>query len=166
MTRYEIVPERSEIHVEGSSSVHGIHGHADGATGFVEFDADGRLVAGRLEVDAERLRWGNPLLDGETRRRIDTARHPTIVGELSELDAPPARAAGLLRAHGSITFHGVTHPVEGEVTVSEPTPGTVLVEGEQTFDVRDWDLQPPRLLLLKVSPEIRVRIRIEAVAAR
>lgn len=166
MTRHEIVPERSEIHVEGSSSVHGIHGQADGATGFVEFDADGRLVAGRLEVEAERLRWGNPLLDGETRRRIDTARHPTIVGDLTEVAATAAGATRTLRARGSITFHGVTHPVEGELTVSEPTPGTVLVEGEQTFDVRDWDLQPPRLLLLKVSPEIRVRIRIEAVAAR
>ncbi len=38
----------------------------------------------------------------------------------------------------------------------------LLLEGGQRFDVRDWGLQPPRLGLLKVQPDIDVRVRLVA----
>jgi len=36
----------------------------------------------------------------------------------------------------------------------------LVFEGTQIFDVRDWGLQPPRVALLRVHPEVRIRIRL------
>jgi hypothetical protein len=57
----------------------------------------------------------------------------------------------------------VTQTVEGEVTVSRPDNGTLVIEGEQQFDIRDFKVSPPKVLMLKVHPEVKVRIRVEAV---
>ncbi|RCG28308.1 YceI family protein [Sphaerisporangium album] len=164
--RYVISPARSKIGFEASSSVHPIHGEADGVSGFV----DAAVVGGRVdlsaeprmrvELPAERLRSGNPLYDGELRRRIDVRAYPRVTGEATEVEE--LTGTGRYRVQGDLTFHGVTRPVEGEITVSAPDDRTLLIEGEQIFDVRDFGLQPPKMLMLRVHPQVRVRVRIVA----
>ena len=58
---------------------------------------------------------------------------------------------------GELEFHGVTRPVEGEVRLRVVDERTVEIEGERVFDLRDYGLEPPRILMLKVYPEVRVR---------
>ena len=159
MTTYVIDAGRSKVHVAAKSTLHGIDGHADGLRGTIELDADGGLVAAHLEVEAEQLRWGNPLLDRETRRRIDVRSHPTIVGDVlsSELAHD-----GTFHLRGTIGFRGLAHEVAGDVVVTTPEAGRLVVDGDQSFDVRDWGLEPPRLLLISVDPVIRVRMHVEA----
>ena len=36
------------------------------------------------------------------------------------------------------------------------------VDGAHQFDIRDFGMDPPRLLLLTAMPEVTVRIRVEA----
>jgi hypothetical protein len=36
------------------------------------------------------------------------------------------------------------------------------VEGEQVFDVRAFNLEPPKILLLRVHPDVTVRVRVVA----
>jgi polyisoprenoid-binding protein YceI len=180
VTRYTVDTDRSEVTVYASSSLHGITGHADGLRGWVDLD-DTAIVGARIELDAERLAWGNPVLDRETRRRIDAARHPTIVGTMTGVDSseipsaepippprwnaqPPLRSLSVpTQLRGTIAFHGVEQEVSGVVTITDADADELVIEGEQTFDVRDWDLEPPRLLMLKVNPDIRVAIRVRAV---
>lgn len=160
--RYELDPDRSRFRITAESSVHGIHATTDGLTGFLELDEDGssERAAGRLVVPLTALRSGNPLVDRETRRRLDVKRHPEILGELVELSP---LGEGRYRARGAITLMGATVDAEGEIRI-EQRSGEVGIEGERTFDVRDWGLQPPRLLLLKVDPNVRVRIDLVAHA--
>jgi hypothetical protein len=35
------------------------------------------------------------------------------------------------------------------------------VEGEHTFDVRDFNVRPPKILMLKVNPDMMVRVHVE-----
>jgi polyisoprenoid-binding protein YceI len=80
-----------------------------------------------------------------------------VTTEFKEIDA------GRYRVSGDLTFHGVTRPVEGEVSVSMPDGDKTLVfEGEQTFDIRDFGVQPPKILMLKVHPDVKVRVRVVA----
>lgn len=160
MTTYRIDPSASTVDVAATSTLHGIDGHADGVTGSVEIDDDGVLGGAQVELDAARLGWGNPLLDRETRRRINVRDHPTISGRVLSVES----AADGMHVRGSIGFLGVENEVTGAVSVVAASPGRVVVEGEQSFDVRDWGLAPPNLLLLRVEPMIRVRIHVEAVA--
>lgn len=157
-TRRTIVPDRSQVWIDGSSSVHPIRASATGLDGWIELDdSTGALCAGVVEIAVEHLSSGNALVDRETRRRIDARRFPVIRGAVSSVTGDPQHPA----VEGRIDFRGESCEVTGELTV-ERTGTTVVVEGRQTFDVRDWSLKPPRLGLLRVHPDIEVRVHIEA----
>lgn len=167
VARYELVPDASQVWIEGSSSVHPVHATATGLTGWVEVGLrSGRLAAepafhGEVRVEVDRLRSGNPLVDRETRRRIDAGRFPEIVGTAVSAERAGPRTVAV---DGDISFRGEVSRVSGEVDVSVDDDGLVL-EGSARFDVRDWGLQPPRVALLRVHPEIDVRIRLVAERA-
>lgn len=161
MTTYRIDPSASKVDVAATSTLHGIDGRADGVAGSVEIDEDGVLAGAHVEVDAARLGWGNPLLDRETRRRINVRDHPAISGRVLSVES----AADGMHVRGTIGFLGVENEVTGTVSVVTASSGRVVIEGEQSFDVRDWGLAPPNLLLIRVDPMIRVRIHVEAVAS-
>ena len=161
LTTYRIDPSASTVDIAAKSTLHGINGRADGVTGTVEIASDGALAGAHVEVEAERLRWGNPLLDRETRRRINVRVHPTISGDVRAVDSTEDASMHL---RGTIAFLGVENDVDGDIAVTASSPGRIVVDGEQSFDVRDWDLKPPNLLLIRVEPVIRVRIHVEASA--
>lgn len=173
-TRYELVPDESQVWIEGSSSVHPIRATATGLTGWVELSLtkaglrSGSNVSGEVRVDVDRLKSGNSLVDRETRRRIDATRFPEIVGRSVSSER---MGSDRVRLDGDVEFRGMTSRVTGELSVSrvnlasdESLPGAdaVVLEGTQRFDVRDWDLQPPKIGLLKVHPDIEVTVRLLA----
>lgn len=134
MTRYEIDATASTVDIVGSSSIHPITARATGLVGWIETDTPevGSLRA-EVRISVDRLGSGNPLVDLETRRRIDTRRFPEIVGI---------------------------------VTAAAPlADGRIAVAGDQTFDVREWGLRLPRLGLLRVHPDVQVRIEVHAQPA-
>lgn len=166
MTRFRIVPERSKVFIEASSSVHPIHGEAAGLEGTInaQFDGDGLDLSTApeisLELPVEALKSGNKLEDGEMMRRIDARRFPRIKGVVR--DIKPQGTDGRYLCTGDLTFHGVTQTVEGEISINQ-SDNTLVIEGEREFDIRDFNVSPPKILMLKVHPEVKVRIRVEAV---
>ena len=164
MTHYRIRADESQVWIDGSSSVHPVRATATGLTGWVAFAATKRGIAkapdlqGEIRIEVGRLRSGNPLVDRETRRRIDAKRHPEIVATVT---AAERIDTGSLQVTGTIAFRGEVQTVTGEVTV-DLAGDEVVVDGSATFDVRDWGLQPPRVALLQVHPEVDVRIHLVA----
>ncbi|WP_426573085.1 YceI family protein [Aquihabitans sp. McL0605] len=165
--RFELDPQRSQVWITGSSSVHPIHATAAGLQGSIELavTASGAVAArpaveGEVRIAIDQLKASNPLVERETRRRIDARRYPEIVGTVT---SSTRLAADRLALAGAITFRGETRPVDGELVV-EPDGDDLRLHGEQRFDVRDWGLQPPRIGLLRVHPDIAVRF--EATALR
>ena len=147
--RYRIVPERSRLWVEARSSLHPINVDTRGLEGFVEVETSGeadgsavRPVAGRVEIDTDRLQTGNPLYDRELERRLEARKFSRVRGDLS--------------------LHGVTRSVDGQVTLRVVDERRVQVEGERVFDMRDFGLEPPRILMLRVHPDVKVRGRVVA----
>jgi hypothetical protein len=39
---------------------------------------------------------------------------------------------------------------------------TVRLSGQSTFDIRDFGMEPPRILMLRVEPVVAVRVEITA----
>jgi polyisoprenoid-binding protein YceI len=146
--------------------VHAIHGRAAELSGRVEVDVvDGRVgtaFAGRLEVPVKQLRSGNPLNDAELQRRVDARRFPTIVGEVR--DATSLGDDGRFRVAGDVNFHGVTRAVTGDLQVTVDGD-RLTIEGEHVFDIRDFGIKPPRILMLRVEPDVTVRIHLVAEPA-
>jgi len=167
MTRFRIVPERSKVFIEASSSVHPIHGEAAGLEGSInaDFDGDGldlsSLPEMSVELPVEALKSGNKLEDAEMMRRVDARRYPRIRGVVRDIKSKGDDGRYLMT--GDLTFHGVTQSVDGEVTIRRQDDKTLVIEGEREFDIRDFNVTPPKILMLKVHPEVKVRIRVEAV---
>jgi polyisoprenoid-binding protein YceI len=158
MTRYEIDPDGSQVWIEGSSSVHPIRATATGLTGWVEL---GEELRGEVRIEVGRLQSGNPLVDRETRRRVDAGKFPEIVGTVIDSERNEGQDISL---RGEIEFRGEVRSVAGRVTATVEDD-TLTVEGSESFDVRDWGLEPPRVALLRVHPDVTVRIHIEAAAS-
>jgi polyisoprenoid-binding protein YceI len=165
VARYRIVPERSRLTAEARSSLHPIHVETTGLRGGFEAElvdggfAAGTAPTGHVELDAKRLKTGNGLYDGELERRLETRKFRVVGGDVREVTALDG---GRHRVAGDLSFHGVTHAVEGTVRLRALTDRTVQVEGDLVFDMRHFDLEPPRLLMLKVHPQVRVHGHVVA----
>jgi hypothetical protein len=166
--RYRIVPERSYVWIEARSSLHPIHSKTDGLEGFVELqigpegtvDLTVRPV-GHLSFPVGRLSSGNRMEDREMQKRIDAQRYPTIEGVLDQMDK--SGGDGSYRVSGDITFRGVAHRYQDDMTVDAVDGQTIQLAGKSRFDIRDFGMQPPRVLMLRVEPEVDVRVEIVAV---
>jgi polyisoprenoid-binding protein YceI len=167
--RHRIDAARSAVWIDATSSVHPIHTKATGLDGYVTLTmgGDGAVdvtapVAGHLSLPVSRLRSPNPLEDRELKRRIDAKRFPTIDGELRSI-RPADGPAGRYVVAGDLTFRGVTVVCEDELTIGRDDDGAVHLAGSSVFDVRDFGMEPPRILVLRVHPEVRVRVELVAV---
>lgn len=161
--RYVVSATESSLVFEARSTLHAVRGKATGLNGYVElsFGTDGTLGATppamHVEFPVDQLRTGNTLMDHEVRRLIDSSAHPRIAADLRELR--PNAAPGHYTASGDITFAGRARRYEGALTL-EPGADRVTIDGELTVDIRDFGLRPPSLLILKVDPVARVRLRL------
>jgi polyisoprenoid-binding protein YceI len=134
-------------------------------TGDIEADVvDGRVAdafEGRLEVPIAKLQSGNRLYDSELQRVTEARRYPTIVGEVR---GAVADGDGRFRVDGDLTFHGVTRRVSDDLQV-RAEGDRLVVEGRHQFDIREFGVTPPRLLMLKVHPTVTVSIKLVAEPA-
>jgi polyisoprenoid-binding protein YceI len=162
--RYTFDPVRSCIWVSGRSSLHPINTETRGISGW--FDAatrdDGSLdldapVSGRLELSVDRLTSGNALYDRELKRRMDARRYPTIVGEITRVELGEAHPSYVVS--GDISFHGKTRSFTHEMSIEVNDAG-VLLSGDDVFDIREFGMKPPSMLMVRVYPEIAVRVEL------
>ena len=63
---------------------------------------------------------------------------------------------------GDLTFRGVTRICEDDVVITAVDDRTIGLAGESTFDIRDFGMEPPRILMLRVHPDVKVRIELIA----
>jgi polyisoprenoid-binding protein YceI len=167
-SRYRIAPERSHVWIDAKSSVHPIHSSTDGLEGYVELEMtpDGAIdfgtkPAGKLSLAVSRLSTGNRLEDRELQKRVDARRYPTIDGVLDQVER--SGADGRYKVAGDITFRGVSRHYADQMTIEAVDGETIKLAGTSRIDVRDFGLQPPRMLMLRVEPEVDVRVEILAV---
>lgn len=168
MPRYRIVPERSQVWIEARSSLHPIRSRTDGVEGYVDIEMtpDGGVdlatkPAAQLSLPANRLSSGNPLEDRELYKRIDVRRYPTIDGVLEGVEV-----AGDDRSYqvsGDVIFRGVRRRYQDQMHIHAVDNDTIHLDGASRFDIREFGMDPPRMLMLKVQPEVDVRIEIIAV---
>jgi polyisoprenoid-binding protein YceI len=169
VARYRIVPAQSRVWIDARSNLHPIHTQADGLDGWLEIEVGDGLInvdqspRGHVEFPIENMKSGNALEDRELRRRVDSRRYPTITGDLKSMkqtDDPSRYVVG-----GDLTFLGRVRTYEDEVTFSI-ADDTITLAGQSTFDIRDFGMEPPRILMIKVQPEVTVRVEIVAEKER
>ena len=169
MAQYRIVPERSQVWIEARSSLHPLTITADGLEGEIDLALDGGEVdldvapSGWMSLPVARLTAGSRLEDHELRRRIDSRRHPTIDGVLTCVAS--LGRAGTYQVSGDVVFHGVTRNYKDEMQVEQVGERMIRLSGRSTFDLRDFGMDPPRVLFVRFEPQVEVRVDIVALKA-
>jgi polyisoprenoid-binding protein YceI len=168
VARYLIAPERSHVWIDARSNVHPIHSSTDGLEGFVDLalSPGGEVdlsapMSGELSLTVDRLSSGNRMEDRELQKRIDARRFPTIAGVLDTIET--SDSDGRYRVGGDITFRGVSRHHEDLMKIDSVDDQTIQLDGRSSFDIRDYGMEPPRMLMLKVEPVVDVRVEIFAV---
>jgi DNA-binding PadR family transcriptional regulator len=163
---FRLIPDRCAVLIEVRSTVGPISFGTVDISGVIRAAvADGVVrtessPTGRLTIDMRGFSSGNHFYDAELLRRINARRFPTAAVELHE-----CAASGLgsrYRLAGELTFHGVTRPAEGTVTVEAKSDRHLVITGEQVFDIRDFAVPSPTVLMLRIYPDVRVRLHAEA----
>lgn len=153
--------------INARSSVHPIHSETDGLEGWIDIEVlgGGRVnltipPKAELSLPVDQLKSGNSLEDRELKRRIDARRFPTIDGQLTEMKE--TGRDGRYLVSGDVTFRGTTRSYEDEMTVDQVDDKTIKLDGTSTFDIRDFGMEPPRILMFKVQPDVTVTVEIVA----
>jgi PadR family transcriptional regulator PadR len=164
--RFRLIPDRSAILIDVRSTVGPLSFGAIGVSGTVDATVvDGAVhpdgpASAALEVDLTGLRSGNSLYDAELLRRIEAHRYPVASVEL--LDCVPSDADSRYLLQGRLTFHRVSRAVQGTIRVSAGPGGHLVITGEQVFDIRDFAIPSPTVLMLRIFPDVRVHLHAEA----
>jgi PadR family transcriptional regulator PadR len=166
MGRFVLDPERSAVLIDARSTVGpicfgttGVHGSLYAAIGYAGVSTE-IPPTGWLTIDMTRLSSGNKLYDAELQRRINSRRFPTAKVELKE--CTPSAPGWRYRLRGELTFHGITRRTEGTVRIESASDNRIVISGEQAFDIRDFALPSPTMLMLRIFPDVRVRLYAEA----
>jgi hypothetical protein len=144
---------------------------ANGLEGFIESAVDGdRIDAGsppaaHVELLVSRLTSGNSAYDGELHRQIDARRFPMAYVDLHAA-SPVDRHSATFTVRGEVTLRGITVATEGVVMAEVPEPGLLVVSGEDTLNISDFGIPPPSLFMIKIDPEVKIRLYLEAATAR
>jgi hypothetical protein len=167
VSRFRINPDRSQVWIDARSNLHGIHSQAGGLLGYVELDVGGGGIdltmppSGQVSFPVSNLKSGNGLEDREMLRRIEARKFATIDGVLVELTA--GGGSGRYRVSGDVTFRGTVRRCEDFIDIEVIDAGEAIrIAGQSTFDVRDFGMDPPRILVLRVEPRVAVRVEIFA----
>lgn len=169
-TRYRLSPERSTVTIVGETSLHPISVNVT-PDGWLEATvADGEFVTGsdlrgEVEIAVIEFRSGNPLVDRETRRRLNAKRYPTIKGVMSEVVAVDGSRATV---KGVVTFLGQEVELDGDLNIVDSAEASVNLVGDGQMDVQWWGLEPPTLMVLKMEPvvSLSVDLHFERVEGR
>ena len=164
--RFRLNPERSAVLIDVRSTVGPLSFGTLGVSGTVHAAVVGGALrtdeppSGRITIDVSCLNSGNQLYDAELLRRIDARRFPTASVDLRE--CAPTGPGTRYRLAGELTFHGVTRMAEGTVSIDALSDRHLVIAGEQVFDIRDFALSSPTVLMLRIFPDVRVSLHAEA----
>ena len=84
-------------------------------------------------------------------------RYPTIAGRLTDVatdGAPPGYVVT-----GEISFHGKVRTFSHGMQIAAQG-AAVSLTGEDVFDIREFGMKPPSMLMVRVYPEITVRVEL------
>ena len=164
MSRFEPIDGRSELALAGESSIHPLLTKTNSLNGYFEatLGEDGQIdlsapVSGQIEVPVDSMKSNNALIDREMRNRLNMRRFPKVRAELVSI--PRQYGVGRYHAVGDLSFHGVTHRLEGELIVQQVNTQTIEIKGEIHIDVRDFNLNPPKLLMFRVYPNVTATLQ-------
>ncbi len=163
--RFAVDPDRSALLLQSRSNIGAVQFGTREVTGYLDIALNTGGVAtdqapvAKLEVGLAELTSGNALYDDELRQRLDVRRFPVATVELQQAHALPDDT---YRVGGLVTLHGISAQLQGSVKLAVAHSGELTVTGEQVVDIRDFDIDVPSVLMLRIYPDVKVALHLVA----
>jgi polyisoprenoid-binding protein YceI len=166
VAQFRVNTSKSSVKVGLRVNLHPSHIDANALSGVIECEVDDqgrpRLdqpYTAELSLPVDAIKSGNGIQDREMRRRFDVGRYPTITARVTHGEA--LEGEGRYRAAAQLSMHGQTREISGEIQLH--VDGTTMsIDGQQVINVKDFGIDPPRLIILKVEPEVDLLVHIVA----
>ena len=166
MPRFKVNTAQSTVKVGLRVNLHPSHINANALSGVIECEVDrqGRPrldqpYTATLTLPVDAIKSGNGIQDREMRRRFDVSHFPTITATVTHGEA--LDGDGRYRATARLTMHGQTRDITGDVQL-DVKGKTMTIDGQQVINVKDFGIDPPRLIILKVEPDVDLQVHIVA----
>ena len=181
---FVVATDRSSLVVEARSNIGPIAFSTRSLSGELNVRVrDGFVVAdpapeAMISACIADLTSGNPVYDNELLRRADARRYPIVT--LGLASASQVGEGNRYQVAGTMTLHGVTRTLDGSVTAtvlehsgrvaasSRRRPGidrSLTISGDQVIDVRHFGMEVPTMPLLRLYPDVRLHLHLEADTA-
>lgn len=168
--RWVPVPGTSTVGFDASHPLGDFSGTSEQPTG--EFEGDSadlkKGIKGWLAVAVKTIKTGDDSRDRDMRKAFEPERFPEIRFEIERVETSFPEVSDqtdvLLTIHGTLTIHGVSRPMTfpGRVRLRE---GKLWVRGENRIKMSDFEISPPRRLLLKVKDSILATFNLNLAPA-
>jgi len=165
VARFVVDPTASAVLVAARSTVGAVNFGSTEISGSVEVVRTGSRLdlsvrpSARLTVPLASLTSGNALYDAELSQRLGAQRWPSVTIELVDAQA---LTGDTYHVKGTMTLRDVTATLAGQVTLTFPDRDLVFVTGEQVIDIRDFGIEVPSVLMLRIYPEVTVSLHLLA----
>ncbi len=140
-----------------SVPLHSFTGTSESLVGMIKLDE----MSVDFYIDLETLDTGNAKRDKDMLITLETYKHPfaEFFGEIISDFDPESSTEQSVTVKGDFTIHGETKEVEIDGTITKTQEG-LLVKAEWILNLEDYDIEPPRLLIVKVDEEQAVEIEV------
>ena len=111
------------------------------------------------------FRFKNALMEehfNENYAESDDFPKATFKGTINNFSKQTLDSEGNTTYNGSLTFHGKTKTFESNtINISKNTEGLILISGEFSVNVSDFDIKIPSVVSNKLSKEVTVSFNFE-----
>jgi polyisoprenoid-binding protein YceI len=158
----------SRLWVDGTSTVRGFSCKApvlEAAITTADGDAVVAVLAGKnavttvkLTVPIDKMDCGNGTMNGHMQKALKMKEFPAIAFQLETYSLSKGDTATAGTLNGTLTIGGVAKAIALPVTLRQAPEGALRVAGIYELNMRDYQLQPPSLMMgtLKVRENVKV----------
>ncbi|HKK25325.1 MAG TPA: YceI family protein, partial [Gracilimonas sp.] len=109
----------------------------------------------QFNVVVDGIKSGKGGMDKKTYNALDKDKYPNITFVLSEITSI---SDTMLTATGDLTVSGVTKTIQMDVNYEILPDGSVLFNGTQNINMKDYDVDPPKAMFgaIKAGEEVDV----------
>jgi polyisoprenoid-binding protein YceI len=162
--RYEIDSRASRMQVMATSNIHDTTTEWSEISGDVEADPDRLAEEGAtasFAVNMTKYDAGDWLKNRKIKKDMDLDKHPKATFTLTGLENVVRKDDGSFEAKaiGTLSWRGkeLTLTIAGTGVLDDDK---IEAKGSFEMDITDLGLKPPKFLMFKMSPEVRVEVEI------
>ncbi|WP_223034107.1 YceI family protein [Hanstruepera marina] len=157
---------KSSMSIFGTSSLHDWEETVEEQSGTIKLNTEGQIsiTALNISIVAESIKSGKSAMDKNTYKALDTKNHKYITFKMYEskkiIDLGNSEYQVIVS--GKLSVSGVTKTVDLSFKM-KVTADTVTLEGEKTFNMKDYGIEPPKALLGTITTGEDVTIKFKSI---